>query len=275
MSTAPMAMKIQKFFNEHPVFRHEDFVAFLESTGSSRTKTREALLAYHVKAGHLLRLRRGLYAVVPRGFDPEVYPVDPYLLAGQLTADAVVSHHSALQFHGKAYAVHNRFTYLTRNARRPFVFRGQEFVAVLFPEALQAQQAELFGVVTARHAGGKVRVTTLERTLVDVLVRPDLGGGWEEVWRSLESVEYFDLDQVTDYTLKLRSATAVAKVGLFLEQHRDALMVEESFLALLRKHVPKQPCYLERSRRTAGRLVPNWNIVVPPAVLESAWEEEG
>jgi len=268
-------MKVQDFFIENPVFRHEVFVAFLESTGSRRPKTREALLAYHVKAGHLLRIRRGLYTVVPRGFTPEDYPVDPYLLAGCLTVDAVLSHHSALQFHGKAYSVHHRFTYLTRNARRPFVFRGQEFVAVPFSRALLEQQAELFGVTTQHHAGGEVRVTSLERTLVDVLVRPDLGGGWEEVWRSLESVEYFDLEQVTDYTLMLRSATAVAKVGFFLEQHRDALMVDESHLAGLRKHAPKQPCYLERSRRAAGKLVPVWNLVVPPAVLDRAWQAAG
>lgn len=268
-------MKVQDFFNENPVFRHEAFVAFLESTGSRRTKTREALLAYHVKEGHLLRLRRGLYAVVSRGFDPEDYPVDPYLLAGHLSVDAVLSHHSALQFHGKAFSVHHRFTVLTHTARRPFIFRGQEFLTVPFPKALQTQQAELFGVTTERHAGGKVRVTSLERTAVDVLVRPDLGGGWEEVWRSLESVEYFDLELVTDYTLKLRSATAVAKVGFFLEQHCDALMVEASQLERLRKHAPKQPCYLERSRRAAGKLVSSWNLVVPPAVLDHAWQEAG
>mgnify|MGYP001824286420 FL=1 len=84
-------MRVQDFFSENPVFRHEAFAAFLESTGSHRTKTREALLAYHVKAGHLLRLRRGLYAVVPRGFTPGDYPVDPYLLAGQLAEDAVLA----------------------------------------------------------------------------------------------------------------------------------------------------------------------------------------
>ncbi len=268
-------MKVQEFFDAHPVFRHEAFAAFLESTGSHRTRTREALLAYHVRAGHLLRLRRGLYAVVPRGFHPEDYPVDPYLLAGHLVADAVLSHHGALQFHGKAYSVHHRFTYLTRNSGPPFVYRGQEFVAVPFPKVLQAQQAELFGVKTEGHAGGKIRVTNLERTLVDVLVRADLGGGWEEAWRSLESVEYYDLNQVIDYTLKLRSATAVAKVGFFLERHREELMVDESYLARLLKHVPKQPCYLERSRRTPGKLVPGWNLVVPPAVLGSAWEEAG
>jgi predicted transcriptional regulator of viral defense system len=268
-------MKVQDFFNENPVFRHEAFVAFLGSTGSHRTKTREALLAYHVKEGHLLRLRRGLYAAVPRGFDPDGYPVDPYLLAGHLASDSVLSHHSALQFHGKAYSVHHRFTALTHTARRPFVFRGQEFFAVPFTRALQAQQAELFGVTTERHAGGKVRVTSLERTVVDVLVRPDLGGGWEEVWRSLESVEYFNLEQVTDYTLKLRSATAVAKVGFFLEQHRDALMVEESQLVNLRRYAPKQPCYLERSRRAAGKLISSWNLIVPPDIFERTWQEAG
>ncbi len=266
-------MKVQDFFRQNPVFRHEAFVAFLESSGPRNPKTREALLVYHVKAGHLLRVRRGLYATVPPGIGLDNLQVDPYLLGGQLTEDAVLGYHSALQFHGKAYSVHRRFPFLSRHGRRPFVFQGQEFIAVPFPKALQAAQAERFAVRTQKHAGGTVRVTDLERTLVDVLVRPDLGGGWEEVWRSLESVEYFNLDRVIDYVLLLRSATAAAKVGFFLEQHREALMVEEAHLDVLRKHVPKQPCYLDRSRRTSGKLVPSWRLMVPPAVLERTWEE--
>ena len=268
-----LTMKTQDFFAKHPVFRHEEFAAFLTETGTGNKKTREALLAYHVKSGHLLRIRRGLYAVVPRGFRPGDYPVDPYLLACHLTDDAVLAYHSALQFHGKAYSVHRRFPYFSRRARQPFSFQGQTFIATPFPKALLEQQAEDFGVEIRSHGGGQVRVTSLERTLVDVLARPDLGGGWEEVWRSLEGVEYFDLEQVVEYALLLKSATTAAKVGFFLEQHRDALMVEEAHLDTLRNHVPKQPCYLERSRREPGKLVASWNLIVPPAVLERAWEE--
>ena len=84
---------------------------------------------------------------------------------------------------------------------------------------------------------------------------------------------YFDLEQVIDYALLLKSATTTAKVGFFLEQHRDALMVEETHLDKLRKHAPKLPCYLERSRRESGKLAASWNLIVPPAVLERAWEE--
>ena len=47
---------------------------------------------------------------------------------------------------------------------------------------------------------------------MDVLDRPDLAGGWEEVWRSLESVEFFDIDQVVRYSLLLENATTCAIV---------------------------------------------------------------
>ena len=79
---------------------------------------------------------------------------------------------------------------------------------------------------------------------------------------------------MTDCALKLKSATVVVKVGFFLEQHRDKLMVEAVHLERLREHAPNQPCYLERSRRSAGKLVSSWNLVVPPAILDHAWQEE-
>ena len=71
-----------------------------------------------------------------------------------------------------------------------------------------------------------------------------MAGGWEEIWRSLESVEFFDLDQVIEYTRLLENSTTAAKVGFFLEQHREALMVEEGHLDSLRKLCPRHPHYL-------------------------------
>ena len=85
----------------------------------------------------------------------------------------------------------------------------------------------------------EIRVASLERTLVDVLDRPDLSGSWEEIWRSLESIEFFDLDKVVEYALLLGNATTVAKVGFFLEQHRESLMVEDRHLQPLHEVRPK------------------------------------
>ncbi len=119
----------------------------------------------------------------------------------------------------------------------------------------------------------QLRVTTLERTLVDVLDRPDLSGSFEEIWRSLESVEFFDLDRVVEYALLLGNATTIAKVGFFLEQHRGPLMVQPHHLKALQDMRPRQPHYLDRAKRTSGRLITEWNLVVPKEVQERTWEE--
>ena len=108
--------------------------------------------------------------------------------------------------------------------------------------------------------------------MVDVLDAPDKGGGWEEIWRSLEMVEFFDLDEVIRYTLNLGSALTIARVGFYLEQHRERLMVADEHLRLLRPHVPKQPRYFDRARKP-GKLVSPWNVIAPLDVLERSWED--
>ena len=263
--------KAVDFFENNPVFRHEEFVAAHTAPGRSPT-TSNNLLAKHVTTGRLLRIRKGLYATVPRGISTEAAQIDPYLVASHLTPDAVVAFHAALQFHGKAYSVWRRVHYLTGKRARPFTFRGQEFVPVQAPLSVRRRADFGGGAARLRHAGGEVRVTTLERAMVDVLGAPERSGGWEEVWRSLEMVEYFNLGEVIEHARELGSALTAARVGYFLEQHREALMVEEKHLEPLRALAPRQPRYLD-SARTRGRLVAGWNLIVPEGVAERAWEE--
>ncbi|MBW1741362.1 MAG: transcriptional regulator [Deltaproteobacteria bacterium] len=267
-------MKLQDFFATHPVFTYGEFVEFLSIQGSRNVKTRESILSHYTKTGRLLRVRRGLYLSVPQGLTPEKCPVDPYLLASRMAPDSVLAYHTALELHGKAYSVYEEFVYLTRSRSRPLNFRGQKYRGVAFPKKLKDKDQESFGVVSLERSGLDVRVTSLERTLVDVLDRPALGGTWEEIWRSLELVEFFDLDKVVEYTIHLENATTVAKVGFFLEQHKDTLMPNEGHLNRLRSLIPVQPHYMVRNGRKAGRFVRGWNLVVPPEIVERRWEEQ-
>jgi len=266
-------MTVQVFFNEHPVFTYDEFSEFLARHGSLNVQTRKNMLSHYSDSGRILRARRGLYATVPLGQTPDAVNPDPFLLASRMTADAVLAYHTALGFHGKAYSAFREFTYLTHAAARPAEFRGNTFRGTAFPKSLVERKKERFGVETGDRSGLEVRVTNLERTMVDVLDRPAVSGGWEEVWRSLESVEFFDLDQTTEYVLLLGNATTVAKVGFYLEQHAETLMVEEQHLGRLRPHVPRKPHYMDRSSREPGRLVESWNLVVPSRILGRAWEE--
>ncbi|MHC5006146.1 MAG: type IV toxin-antitoxin system AbiEi family antitoxin domain-containing protein [Planctomycetota bacterium] len=265
-------MAFKELLNQKPVLTHEEVTAFLEKERPRKARTRDSLLAYYLRTQRLVRIRRGLYAVVPLGAAPETFHVDPHLVAAQSAPDATLGYHSALEFHGKAHAPFHEFYFLTAKQRRPFSFRSYRFRPILFPKALRDRRKVHYATKSVPRDGVTVRVCTLERTLVDLLDRPDLAGGWEELWHSVTSIEFFDLDEVVSYALLLDNATTAAKVGFFLEQQRERLMVEESHLGRLQEHRPRQPHYLDRDDRT-GRLLPQWNLIVPKVVLDSSWSE--
>jgi hypothetical protein len=81
-----------------------------------------------------------------------------------------------------------------------------------------------------------------------------------------------DLDAVVEHAVKLGSALTAARVGFFLEQHDEELMVEDRYLERLREFAPAQPRYLD-ARREPGQLVSKWNLVVPERVLNRTWQE--
>ena len=264
-------MNLNAFLLQHEVFTVEELDHYLSEKGSGNPNTRKALLTYYRKQGRIIPVRRGLYAVVRFGSSPESSPVDLYLLAAKMAKDAVLAYHTALEFHGKAYSVYNRLNYLSAARSLAVKFRQYEFRRVSVPQALLRKSQEMFGVERHKRSGAEVPVTGLERTLVDVLDRPELTGSWEEIWRSLESVEFFDTEKVIEYVLLLENATTAAKVGFFLEQHKEELIVGDDDLKPLRELRPRQPHYLLRGKRRAGRWVKEWNLMVPDEILNQSW----
>ncbi len=260
----------QEFFARRPVFRFDEFHAMHAVRGRRSPQTTATVLKLEVRAGRLVNLRRGLYATVPRGGRPGSFDIDPYVLACRLAPDAAIAYHTALRFWGRACAASSRVFYFAPRRAQRFTFGGLEYVPVLMAPAVRTLTDLASGIVTERRSGLAVRVTSIDRTLVDVLDAPRYGGSWAEIWRSLESIEALDLDFVVLYAIRLGSALTAARVGFFLEQHRETLGVDERYLDALRRHAPRQPIYLDR-RREPGRLLAGWNLVVPEYVLNRTW----
>lgn len=260
-------MSSEDFFQAHPVFTRE---AYAQSRRSASPRTADSLLRKHVASGRIARIRRGLYAAPTRGVSAEA--ADPFLVATQAAPDAIVSHHAALQFHGRAYSMWNQVTFLTAHATRAFRFGPIEYIPVRPPERVAPLPDMGGGAQCVPSGGGMVRVSTLERAMVDVLHSPALGGGWEEIFRSLAMIEFFDLEAVISYTLALGSRLTAARVGYFLSLHRDRLFVEERHLSRLVDCAPREARYLDSSREP-GRLVHPWNLIVPEWVLEQRWDD--
>jgi predicted transcriptional regulator of viral defense system len=271
---------LHEFFNKFQVFRLEDLNEFILSKEPEKTidaNTRNNLLAHYIKQKRLVRIRREIYQVIPLGESSEYYAIDPYLLASKLTDDAILSHHTALEAHAKAYSIFNTCNYWTKKEiRHPFEFQGLKFKSVQQPKILIEKKQENFGIKLIYRKDQPLRVTSFGRTLVDVIERPKLVGGWEEIWRSLAAIDYFDIDEIFHYCSLLENATTFAKVGFYLEQNQKKLAVTNQELEKFSKFIPQSPHYMERTRtkNKSGTLIKRWNLIVPGKLLEESWEED-
>ena len=264
----------QSFLAKHPVFSIEDFRSFQRERGSESPATRKNILARQEARGRILRIRRGLYAAVPVDVLPDNAQVDPYLIAGKATPDAVLAYHTAGEFHGKAYSIFNEYQYLTSRVSRPWTFRQMRFRPVLQPKLLRGTGQQLYFVEQMMRGPAGISVTSLERTSVDLLDRLDLAGGFEEAWRFLESTGFLYMDKVVSYVQVLGNSTTAAKVGYCLERLREQLAVDESSLKLLEEMKPKQPHYVGKAKTDPNRFSARWNLVLPESYVDMPWREE-
>lgn len=264
-------MKVKQFFASHPVFRFEEFAAFMTSLGTDRPESWRQQLSYHQKVGNLIHIRKFLYAVKPM-FVKDTW-IDPYLIASKVTMDAILAYHTALELHGIAYTTFNELTFLSERQILPFTFEAQRFQSVSPPKRLVKNGNAEFGIVKINRSDMTIKLTCLERTIVDVLDRPDLGGGWEEIWRSLDNVTKLNMDILVEYALLLENSTTIAKVGFFLEQRPSHFVVDEKHIQKLLLHLSKQPHYMNRHERRDGKYIEKWRLMVPLSIINRTWEE--
>jgi predicted transcriptional regulator of viral defense system len=264
--------KIQDFFATHPVFRVGEFDAFKAQSLSTNKGTRDAHLAHFVKkSGRLVGLRRGLYAVVPPGRSQETLQVDPYHLCSKLAPDAVLAYHTALQFHGVAHSLWATYCFLASKAHVNYTHGDARYRSVLPPKTLAEPTLE---ILEREHHEMSVKVTSLERTLVDCLDRPQWGGEYEEVWNSFQGAPYLNIEHVVTYALALGNGLTAAKTGFFLEQNKERWQVDDTALdSLVKDRQDKSTLYWNRSSIGKSTQVPRWHLLVPDAILERNWEE--
>ena|SRR3989338_2676183 len=265
-------MSFEAFFKKHPLFHSKELVEYLQSSGEFNQNTLKAALQYHLTKKHLARIRRGYY-VVTNDYFPGVHIESDYLLiAGRMAQDAIISYHTAMEFHALAYSVSSIIYFNSDERIGKIVGEHGQYQRSGHPSALKPDNVFL---ETKRHdrSGMDIRVTTVERTLVDCLHRPDLAGGLEEIWRSFESINFLDITRLIRYALQLGNATTIAKLGFFLEQHQEHFSVKEAQLDQLVQHKPISRHYMEKSSKGSVKNLSRWNLIVPLAVINKVWEE--
>jgi len=181
-------------------------------------RARAARLLRHLAAqGWVARLQRGLYITVPlEATDPQTCRADPWALAATALAPGYVGGWTALHHWDLTDQIFSTTVFMTT---RPVPRRKREIGAAQF-ELRHRPESALFGTRRVWRDGIPVPVSDRERSLVDCLDDPSVGGGLRHVTEGL--VAYAESDDVAwgrlvDYGDRLGNRTVFKRLGYLAE----------------------------------------------------------
>jgi predicted transcriptional regulator of viral defense system len=263
-------VKTAEFFATHSVFSIDEATRALAPPGG-RLGTVERL-KYHLEAGRLKLVTRGVYTVVPPGVAGARFRPDPILVAAAVRPDGTFSHHSALELLGVAHSMWSQFTLYTGHRRKPLRLDGTTIRFLEHPVPMRTDTRMHLGTRRIERKGKVLEATGPERTLIEGFRRPDLAGGLEELVVSAMGFTTLDLDLLQEILDCYGIAYLWGAIGWFLERYQQSFHVPEKFLRQMAKLCPAAPQYLVRNQR-GGVLASRWNLILPRA-LESLEEPD-
>jgi predicted transcriptional regulator of viral defense system len=207
----------------HRIFTSQQAKEFAPVLGISPDYVRQSL-HYMTKAGWIVRLHKGLYAI--SSAVPGVASAHEFEIAMALVEPAAISHWSALHYHGLTEQLPRRVFLLTttetsipriRGEKAKDVQKGYIAVGIIF-QFVRVKPERFFGTEKVWIDEARVTITDPERTLLDGLTMPGYCGDFAEVLHAFEvSGNALDLDRIIPYALKLDAAVA-KRLGWVLER---------------------------------------------------------
>ncbi len=308
-----MTYKPDRFLSTTPVFRRGEMLLDLQLSLrlDDRTAERElqSTLSDLTDSKCIRSIRKGLYVKDDLLSAPPDWLM--YAIASKIAPDAVLGMQAALWFH-LGHPPPRKLHVFTMSAGEEFVLKQLPGTRVLPVESRRAPGSDEFAVDPIdrirmeRHLGCPVpiRVTVLERTLVDILDglrrRPrasrvtDLRSVQDATRGSIEASDSLDepsaleeflqcwdelsrLDGPLDFShikerLEDRPLSTRAKVGFFLSLFQTRLGITDADLNTLLR-LPQAPH--DWFNGVSGKLIRRWNLVVPDQLLHGSLLKHG
>lgn len=222
----------------------------------SNTDAVKRLLSDMAKRGLLMRVKDGLYYVIPFEQDPETFMPDWHLLTQYLVGDAeyYVGYFSALQIHSLT---------TQPNLKEQIVVNKQIKPSTLLVKGIPFQ----FIYHNKEHFFGnkrmwidkfnKVQCSDLEKTFIDCLFKPQYAGGITEIAKALQkSKDKIDYPKLLDYAIRFSSQAVIKRLGFLLE----LLKIENPVIDKLQKLRTNSFVSLEPLYPKEGKTIYRWAI---------------
>ena len=192
-------------------FTHQDMVKLTGSESAAKWQIKN-----YLGKGYIERIRRNLYAVI--SMETEQPIPNRFQIASRVDCDAFISHHSAFEYYGYANQVFYEVFFSAERRVRSFDYNGFHYQPVIWRGNT--------GLI--ENANG-VRITGLERTVIDSIADFSKIGGLEELLRCLTAIPALDEDKLLEMLENIGRDQLYQKAGYILEAFKDELGLSNLF----------------------------------------------
>jgi len=233
-----------------------DYTEVFKALPDSKDSAVKELLSDMTKRGLLMRLKEGVYYIIPYEQNAELFMPDWHLIAEYLVKDArhYIGYYSALQIHNLITQPSLKEQIVVSKQMRPSAIKIKN-VSFQF---IYHNESHFFGSKKIWVDNfNKVQCSDLEKTIIDCLFKPDYAGGIVEIGKAIYTAkDQIKFPKLFDYAKDFKSQAVIKRLGFLLE----LLEINTSIIEDLQKTKTASYVLLDTELPKSGKMISRWSI---------------
>ena len=215
---------------QEPVFTTDYVNQYYNNVESTRSALKRLM-----KQKLIMKIRNNLYTCISGETGSPV--ANRFQIACMVTKNAYISHHTAIEYYGMSDQVYYDVYVSSEKRFQEFVFDGYTYKYI----STKTQA----GVETVRYSGG-IRVTDLEKTLIDSVKDMDKISGIEEIIAFIRAIRKLNEQKLFKYLEEYQNQFLYQKLGYLMETYCTATGLTDTFYRVCLEHIGKSKRYLSK-----------------------------
>jgi len=232
------------------IFSKRDVLSLTQDDNAAKE-----LLRRYKQIGLISQIRRNLYSA--NDLANRTTLATKFEIASQITPSAYLSHHAALEYHGLANQVFYELYVSSEERFNNFEYEGISYT--------YCQSGISLGVVNPP-LDSMVKVSNLERTVIDCIDSIGRSGGLEELVMCFSLITYIKEEQLLTYLNAYRKQFLFQKAGFILSYFQKEMKLSDDFFKECRQKIGKSIRYLTDTSNS-NIYHKEWKLYAPENIL--------
>ena len=243
-------MKYIEDLHKLKIFRKKNVAALTKDENAAKE-----ILRRYKKQGWISQVRRDLYVATDLANKTSL--ATKFEIASRITPSSCLAYHAALEYHGLAHQVFHELYVSSKEIFNSFDYDGITYTFC---------QSKLETGVVNPVTDTLIRVTDLERTILDCINRMDLSGGLEELVQCFAVVTFVNENRLLDYLHYFNKQILYQKAGFVLCYFQKEMKLSDDFFETCESKIGKSTRYLT-DIQLSNTYFKEWRICAPENIL--------